>query len=76
MSQVIGVIIADQGIERFLSRWVVVLDDGLLSITVLGGYFVVTKSGVNISPHSDSIVYFFRKVVFGCVFIVCSTEYL
>ena len=42
---------ADQGIDIFMSRWIVVLDDELLSIIVLGGYFDVTKSGVNlVSP--------------------------
>ena len=39
---------SDQLIEIFIYRWVVVTDDELLSITVLGGYFVVTKSSVNI----------------------------
>ena len=38
----------DKGIESFISIWVVVPDDGLLSITVLGEHFVITKSGVNI----------------------------
>ena len=50
-------------------------DNELLSITVLGEYFVVTKSGVN-------LVYlvryycriFFSKFMFGCVCLVSSTE--
>ena len=51
MSQVIGVVSADQGIESFVSRWVVVPDVELLRITFLGGYFFITKSGVNlVSP--------------------------
>ena len=48
MSQVIGMIRSDQGIERSISIWVVVKDDELMSITILGGGFVVTKSCVNI----------------------------
>ena len=48
MIQVIEIIIADQGIEIFISRWVVVTDDKLLSIVVLREYFVITKSSVNI----------------------------
>ena len=41
MSQVIGMVRADQGIEIFISIWVVVLDDELLSIIVLGGDFLL-----------------------------------
>ena len=48
MSQVIGMIRSDQGIERSISIWVVVKDDELMSITIFGEGFVVTKSGVNI----------------------------
>ena len=48
MSQVIGMVRADKVIERFISRWEVVPDDELLSITVLGEYFVIFKSSVNI----------------------------
>ena len=48
MVQAIGMIRYEQGIERFIYLWVVVKDDELLSITILGGDFVVTKSGVNI----------------------------
>ena len=38
----------DKGIDRFISIWVVVKYDELLSITVLGEEVFVTKSGVNI----------------------------
>ena len=63
-------VISYEGIKRFISRWMVVPDDELLSITVLGGDYVVTKSSVNIFPHSDIIVeYFFSKVVCVCVFL-------
>ena len=48
MSQVIWVIRADKGIESFISILLVVPYDELLSITVLGGYFSVTKIGVNL----------------------------
>ena len=50
-SQFNGTISADKGIDRFISRWVVDLDDEILSITVLGEDFFVTKSSVNlVSP--------------------------
>ena len=53
MSQVIEVIGADQGVESFTYGWIVVLGDKILSITILVGYFFVTKSGVNlVSPIS------------------------
>ena len=45
-SKVIGMISDDQGIEIFIPRWVVVMDDELLSITIIGEYFFITKSGV------------------------------
>ena len=45
-SKVIEMISDDQGIEIFIPRWVVVLDDELLSITIIGEYFFITKSGV------------------------------
>ena len=48
MIQVICMISADKGIESFICIWVVVLDDEIMSITVLGEDFVITKSGVNI----------------------------
>ena len=38
-----------------------VLNDEIMIITVLGKYFVVTKSYVNIFLYSDSIVVFFFK---------------
>ena len=43
----------------FIYRGVVVPYDELLSITIIGGHFVVTNSGVNIPPHSDIIVEYF-----------------
>ena len=61
ISQVIGLISVDQGIYSFISRLVVVLNDEIMIITVLGKYFVVTKSYVNIFLYSDSIVVFFFK---------------
>ena len=45
----------------------VVPDDELLSITVLGGDYVVTKSSVNIFPHSDIIVEYFSVRLCVCV---------
>ena len=51
MSQVIGIVNADQGIDSFMSIWLVVPYDELLSMTIIGGYFSVTKIGVNlVSP--------------------------
>ena len=44
MSQVIGVVSADQGTESFVSRWVVVPDVELLRITFLGGYFSLLRA--------------------------------
>ena len=48
MCQVIGMISFDKGIKILVSIWVVVKDNELLSITVLGEEVFVTKSGVNI----------------------------
>ena len=59
MIQVIGMISADKGIESFICIWVVVLDDEIMSITVLGEDFVITKSGVHICSQSDIIVKYF-----------------
>ena len=75
MSEGIGMIIADKGIQSFIFRWVVVPDDKILSITVLGGYFVLTKSSVNIVyPLRYHCRIFCRKVIFGCVCVISSTE--
>ena len=73
MSQVIGMVSADQGIEMFIYIGVVVLYDELLSITILGRHFVVTNSGVNISPHSDIIVEYFSGRSFLIVFLSFSS---
>ena len=73
MSQVIGMVSADQGIEMFIYIGVVVLYDELLSITIVGRHFVVTNSCVNISPHSDIIVEYFSGRSFLIVFLSFSS---
>ena len=74
-SKVIGIIITDQGIQRFVSIWVVVMYDKILSITILGGYFVVTKIGANlVSPLRYHCRIFCRKVMFGVFFVIYRTE--
>ena len=66
MSKFIGMTSADHIIESIIYRWVVVPDDKLRSITVLGGDFVITKSTVNrVSP----IIYHCR--IFSMFMFVC-----
>ena len=48
ISQVIGIIGADKGLEIFIYIQAVVKYDEFMIITILGGYFVVTKGGVNL----------------------------
>ena len=76
MIQVIGIIGADQVVYIFISIGVVVPDDELLSITILGGDFFVTKSGVNIFyPLIYNCRIFFRNVMLGCVCVIYRTGY-
>ena len=76
MRQVIGMVCAGWGIEILVSIWVVVPDDELLSITVLGKYSVITNSGVNlVSPLRYYCKIFCRKVMFSCVCFISSVEY-
>ena len=74
MRQFIGVIGADQIIDRLISRWVVVMDDELLSITLLEEENSLLRAVWILFPHSYIILEFFRKVMFGCVCVIYRTE--
>ena len=76
MIQVIGIIGADHLVHSFMYIWTVVPDDELLSITILGGDFFVTNSGVNIFyPLRRNCRIFFRKVILGCVCVIHSKSF-